>query len=254
MEVTVLGKSSATPDAGGANSGYLVREGGFTLLLDCGSGVFAKLRSVCEPIDVDAVLITHHHADHIIDLVPYSHALTFTYAHTGCRPLLVAPPDSAQVFLRIGDAFGVGSQILDGFRLDEYGDDTALQLGPLHVRFQPVPHYIPTWACELRSPDGKRFVFGADCAFNQELVSFAAGADLLLLEATEMTVSVQEPAAARGHMTPREAGQLGRGAQAKRLVLTHFSDLLDAAQIAAEGAEGFGGPVELAHEAMTLTI
>ena len=49
------------PDAGGAQSGYLITDGGFTLLLDCGSGVFAKLRAYADPAAVDAVLITHLH-------------------------------------------------------------------------------------------------------------------------------------------------------------------------------------------------
>ena len=68
----MLGKSPAMPDADGAHSGYLIRHAGFTLLLECGSGVFAKLRGVCDPAEVDAVLISHLHADHMLDLLPFS--------------------------------------------------------------------------------------------------------------------------------------------------------------------------------------
>ena len=64
MRITVLGKSPSWQDAAGACSGYLVEEGDFTLLLDCGNGVFSKLRRHCDYVDVDAVLITHLHADH----------------------------------------------------------------------------------------------------------------------------------------------------------------------------------------------
>ena len=77
MRVTVLGKSPSWQDAGGACSGYLVQEGDFTLLLDCGNGVFSKLRRVRDYVDVDAVLISHLHADHFLDLVPFSYALTY---------------------------------------------------------------------------------------------------------------------------------------------------------------------------------
>ena len=55
MRITVLGKSPAWQDAGGACSGYLIEEGETALLLDCGSGVFAKLREHVDYTEVDAV-------------------------------------------------------------------------------------------------------------------------------------------------------------------------------------------------------
>ena len=75
MRITVLGKSPSWQDAGGACSGYLVEDGGTRLLLDCGNGVFAKLRERVDYTELDAVLISHLHADHFLDLVPYSYAL-----------------------------------------------------------------------------------------------------------------------------------------------------------------------------------
>ena len=77
MRITVLGKSPSWQDAGGACSGYLVEDGETSLLLDCGNGVFAKLRERVDYTDVDAVLISHLHADHFLDLVPYAYALTY---------------------------------------------------------------------------------------------------------------------------------------------------------------------------------
>ncbi len=75
MRITVLGKSPSWQDAGGACSGYLVEDGGTRLLLDCGNGVFSKLRQRVDYTELDAVLISHLHADHFLDLVPYSYAL-----------------------------------------------------------------------------------------------------------------------------------------------------------------------------------
>ena len=77
MRLTVLGKSPSWQDAGGACSGYLIEEGDTRLLVDCGNGVFAKLRKHVDYVDVDAVVISHLHADHFLDLVPYSYALTY---------------------------------------------------------------------------------------------------------------------------------------------------------------------------------
>jgi len=240
------------PDAGGANSGYLVQEGDFKLLVDCGTGVFAQLRTVCEPTNVDAVLITHLHADHMIDLLPYAHALLFVYRGAG-KPLW-GPPESTKTFAALSAIFGIGYQIHESFSLQEYDPDRSLQLGPLTVRFQWVPHYVPTWACDLQAPDGKRFTFGADCAPNDLLPKIALDTDLLMLEATERVAPYVAPDDIRGHMTAREAGELARACQARRLVLTHYSDLLDAGEVSSEGQGGFGAPVELAQAGMQLII
>ena len=84
MRVTVLGKSPSWQDAAGACSGYLAQEQGASVLLDCGNGVFSKLRRICDYVDVDAVVISHLHADHFLDLVPFSYALRYAHASSRC--------------------------------------------------------------------------------------------------------------------------------------------------------------------------
>ena len=108
MRITVLGKSPAWQDADGACSGYLVEGGGQTVLLDCGPGVFAKLRRYVDYVDVDAVVISHLHADHILDLVPFASGLRYAPrqqpvpvggpAPTPARPRLIAPPGAPEAF------------------------------------------------------------------------------------------------------------------------------------------------------------
>ena len=92
MRITVLGKSPAWQDADGACTGYLVQGGGQTVLLDCGSGVFAKLRRYVDYPAVDAVVITHLHADHILDLVPFASGLRYGPRRPSTSPRLIAPP------------------------------------------------------------------------------------------------------------------------------------------------------------------
>ena len=83
MRITVLGKSPAWQDAGGACSGYLVEEDDGCVLLECGNGVFSKLRATRDYLDVDAVVISHMHADHFLDLVPFAYALTYSQRPRG---------------------------------------------------------------------------------------------------------------------------------------------------------------------------
>ena len=262
MRITVLGKSPAWQDAGGACSGYLIEEDGFVLLLDCGNGVFSKLRHYREYVDVDAVLISHLHADHFLDLVPFSYALMYAPRQqpvavggwpgtsSPVHPQLYAPMGAGNVFRHLVACWGEEELLERAFRLSEYDGPDELSLGPFTVRFCEVPHYTRTFAVEL-SAGGGRFTFSADCAPNEQLVQFAQETDLLLIEAT---LPRPERTGKRGHLTPGEAGEHGRLAHARRLVLTHFSDELDPEWARAEAEAAFGGPVELAHGGASYTV
>src|ERR687894_109627 len=131
MRVTVLGKSPSWEDAGGACSGYLIEHGDTALLLDCGNGVFSKLRLHRDYVDVDAVLISHMHADHFLDLVPYAYALTYAPRQqpvpvdrwpgtdSPARPRLIAPRGATDVFRRVVGAWGNEDLIESAFAIEE---------------------------------------------------------------------------------------------------------------------------------------
>ncbi|MCW3001546.1 MAG: hypothetical protein JWQ20_844 [Conexibacter sp.] len=259
MRITVLGKSPSWQDAGGACSGYLVEEDGTFLLVDCGNGVFGKLRQHRDYVAVDAIVISHLHADHFLDLVPYAYALTYAPRQQPvpvdrwpgtdhpARPRLFAPHGAAQTFRRIAGSWGSEDLVENAFDIHEYAPAQELEVGALRVRFHEVPHFLPTCAIEVRSAadDAKRFTYGADCAPNDELVRFAQDTDLLMIEAT---LPRPERGGVRGHLTPAEAGEHGRRAGAKRLVITHISDELDEQWAREEAERTFGGPVSVARE------
>ncbi|MBV9310547.1 MAG: MBL fold metallo-hydrolase [Solirubrobacterales bacterium] len=263
MRITVLGKSPSWQDADGACSGYLVQEDNFTLLLDCGNSVFAKLRRFLDYVDVDAVVISHLHADHILDLVPYSYALTYAPRQQPvpvagwpgtdhpARPQLFAPVGAKQMFRHLAVCWGSEELIEDAFAITEYDAPDEVSVGPLQVAFCEVPHYAPTYAIELRGTNGARLTYSADCSPNDQLVHFAQGTDMLLIEAT---LPRPERTGVRGHLTPREAGEHGRSAGARKLVVTHFSDELDSEWARDEAAAGYGAEVELAHEGAVYTL
>lgn len=228
------------------------------MLLECGSGVFGQLKQRHDYTAVDAVLITHLHADHMLDLVPYAYALSLSprvaeAGETRPRPALYGPPGSRQAWNQIVSAWGGEGLIDSAFHCSEYDPSQTLRIGSLQARLCPVPHFAPTYAVELAAAAGQggRFVFGADCAPNQAIVDFARAAELLMLEAT---ITVPEPTGQRGHLTAAEAGAHARAAAAKRLVLTHFSDELDRQALQASANCTFGGEVELAHVGACYTV
>jgi ribonuclease BN (tRNA processing enzyme) len=258
MRVTVLGKSPSWQDAGGACSGYLVQEEGTIVLIDCGNGVFGKLREHVDYVDVDAVVLSHLHADHFLDLVPFAYALTYAPRQqpvpvppwpgtkSPARPRLIAPPGAGETFRRVVGSWGNDDLIENAFDLEEYEATSRPTVGPLEFRFQPVPHFTETFAIRVSSTaGGGELAYGADSSPSEELTTFVKGSELLLIEAT---LPRPERTGVRGHLTPSEAGDHARAAGVKRVVLTHISDELDSTWARSEAQRTFGGPVEVARE------
>ncbi|MEA2155492.1 MAG: hypothetical protein QOE11_1632 [Solirubrobacteraceae bacterium] len=245
MRITVLGKSPSWTDAGGACSGYLVEDDDATtcLLLDCGSGVLGRLRCQRDYTAVDGVVISHMHADHFIDLIPYACALSYAPREHSARPELLLPPGGREILRAITSAGGQEDVVEQAFAVREYDVAQPERVGCLRLRFAAVPHFVPANAVEVSSAAGERFTFGSDHGPSEALCAFAAETDLLMLESTLAEPETGEP---RGHLTAREAGEHATRANATRLVLTHISDELDAGRALAEAQRAYAGPVEVA--------
>lgn len=251
MRLTVLGKSPAWQDAGGACSAYLVEEGSHRLLIDCGNGSFAKLRSRIPYRELDAVLISHIHADHVLDLVPLGYALTLApgAGTPSRRPDLYLPPGGLAALRELVAVWGSDGLIDEAFRPIEYERGGELEIGSIPAALHEVPHFALTHAVELRGPSGRRAVYGADCRAGPEIEAAAAGADVLLAEATlPETQPPSVPMERRGHMSAAEAGAVAAAAGVERLVLTHISDEIDPEAARSAAAAGFGGEIEVAAE------
>jgi ribonuclease BN (tRNA processing enzyme) len=260
----VLGKSPSWQDAGGACSGYLIQAGGTTVLLDCGNGVFAKLRERVDYVDVDAVILSHLHADHWLDLIPYAYALvyapkqqpvpvhTWPGTDTPARPRLIAPPGARETFRQVVGAWGNEDLIELAFEIEEYEQGATVEVGEIRASFHPVPHFIDTFAVNVSNSDGTgKLTYSADTRPGEEIVEIAQGADLLLVEGT---LPRPERTGIRGHLTPEEAGEHAKRAGAKRVVITHISDELGDEWAREEAERGFGGPVEVAREGATYEL
>src|SRR5437773_12378773 len=132
MELIVLGAGGGWAAAGGAASGYLVRHDGFTLWVDAGTGTLANLQEHAKLADVGAVVISHRHFDHFVDLYPYF--LARCYPTSGRLPVqpLFAPPGMFEHALQLEP------QLTDAFdaRVVEPGED--FEVGPFRVRTAPV--------------------------------------------------------------------------------------------------------------------
>ena len=234
MELTVLGCSgSYGAPAGGACSGYLVRAGDANIWMDCGNGTFANLQQHIDPAELSAVIISHGHADHSVDI--YGLHVMYRYG-LGRHGLPVYAPEGLEKVLE-----GLVGTFGETFDWQAVGDGDCATVGEAAVRFSRTDHPPPTVAVEI-AHNGKRLVYTADTGPEWTVDAFGAGADLVLSEATYMHDDIRVPI----HYSARQAGELAREAQARRLMITHLWPTLDPVASVEEASEGFGGAVTLA--------
>ncbi len=230
MKLTVLGNNGPFPSAGGACSGYLLTEGRKKILLDCGNGVLSNLFKFTGFENIDAIILTHLHSDHISDMMVLRYAIQIK-ASRGLieKPLDVyAPPEPAEEFERL--------DIKDIFNLKPISEDLLLSFDDMRLGFREMKHPVKCFAVSADKGD-KRFVFSGDTAWNKNIIEFSKGADLLLLDAGLLDrdkVGGDVP-----HLTARECGIVAREAGAKRLLLTHFWPEADVTDHLLEAKEGF---------------
>lgn len=247
MLLTVLGASPATQNPGGACSSYLVRQGATSILLDLGSGAFANLQRHAEPDAVDAVIISHTHADHMLDLVPYRYWLAFASASR--RPRLLLPPGGHDTILAVSGLQDKSPTFYsDVFDVAEYEPSDTLSLGGLRIEFQLMRHAPHTYGMRV-SGGGGALAYSADSGPCDGVRAVARDADLFLCENANTANADNDI-----HLTPDQAGTFAQDAAARRLLLTHRWHVLGLDTALREAADVFVGPVSIAREGDSYAI
>lgn len=255
MRLTVLGRSPARPNPGEACAGYLIEGGGSRLLFDIGPGVVAQLLRRHHPDELDAVIISHMHADHMLDLVTLRYVFPWRRLSADERLRVVLPPGSADQLLDLAKGVGGARHFEDAFQLSEHDGISPIRFGSLTVAPRETQHYIPCWGFRVEA-DGRRLAYTADTAPCSGLADLADDADLLLSEATLRSLDEDaQPPEPRGHLTPAEAGAVARDGGARRLVLTHLPvNGDDATWARTDAAATFGSEVEVAEPSKAYEI
>lgn len=244
MKLTVLGCSGSMPGPDSPASGYLVEADGYRLLLDLGNGAFGALQRYVDPAEVDAIVISHLHADHCIDLTAYIVALRYGGARYRVRGPegripLIGPAGTRD---RIEAAYDPYARKLGLHELFGFSTPRSAELGPFALSFAPMNHSVATTAVRITHGD-RTLVYSGDTGESDALVSLAHGADVLLCEAT---IGPDEESIPDLHLTGKQAGQHAQRAGVDRLIVTHVPPW-GSRQVAADEAAGaFAGTVEMA--------
>lgn len=243
MRLTVIGCSGSFPGPDSPASCYLVEAEGFALLIDLGNGALGPLQRHVGLYDIGAVLLSHLHADHCLDLCGYWVARR--YAPDGRKPRIpvYGPCGVAERMARAYDLEpDPGMNEVFEFRTLSRG---AFEVGPFRITAAPVSHPVEAFGFRVEH-GGAAIAYSGDTGECDALVDLAAGADLLLAEASFLD---KPDLPADLHLTARQAGEHAARAGARRLVLTHLVPWNDSASTLAEAkGSGFRGDIELAYQ------
>jgi ribonuclease BN (tRNA processing enzyme) len=240
MRLTVLGCAGSFPGPDSPCSSYLVDAEGFRLLIDFGTGALSTVQRFAGLYAIDAILLSHLHADHILDACSY--VVARRYAPEGPLPPLpvYAPTGAPQ---RLAAAYG-GTE--EG-PLDDVYTFYSLQpgtfpIGPFEVTVDRVNHPVETYGMRVEH-GGRVLAYSADTAACDALVRLAQGADLFLCEASYLDGADNPPDL---HLTGREAGDHATKAGVGRLLLTHLVAAWGSEAATHEAAAStFCGPVDI---------
>ena len=248
LSVTVLGSSCSIPRPGRACSSYLVEGAGRALVLDLGSGALANLHRHRRAEEIDAVFISHMHADHFLDVIPMRYALKYGDRTNDRKVALYLPPDGEAMLRGLVDAFAreSGGDFLDEvFEVRTYEPADVVHIGDAAVRFAPTTHYIPTYA--MRCDVAERSVtYSADTAPNAAVAALGLACELFLCEATLRPSDLEN--GERGHLSAAEAAQLAQRGNVRKLVLTHYPASTGAAELRRLAAPWFDGEIAVADD------
>lgn len=274
MILTLLGTGCPQVDQARFGPANLVRHGGRSFLVDCGSGVTQRLLGAgSSGAAIDALFLTHLHSDHVVDL--FQLVMSSWYQGRD-RPQRVFGPRGTQRMVdamlemwrpeyeqRIAHEKRPSTRALEvevtEFEQGELHREDGLRISAVAVRHQPVRFAYGF----LFEADGRRLVFSGDTAYCPELIAAGRGADVLVHECfihREMGPSPSRTkegmaAVAGYHTLSHEVGKVAAAMEARCLVLNHFVPVrFDRAALLAEVRRDFRGPVVIGEDLMSLDM
>lgn len=240
MKLTVIGYWGGYPAVNGATSAYLLEKDGFTSLLDAGSGSLSKVQQYKHVMDLDAIILSHYHHDHVADVGVLQFAWLVESYVRGKKEVL-------PIYGHAEDEEGFRSlshKCTEGIAYDPANE---LKIGPFRLTFLKTDHPVPCYG--MRVTDGEHvIVYTADTAFKEAWYDFAENADLLI---TDCNFYAEQDGGEAGHMTSKEGAAVAKHANVKELLLSHLPQYGDRNQLVNEAKSVFTGKIQLAEEGLT---
>jgi ribonuclease BN (tRNA processing enzyme) len=247
LKLTVVGCSGSGPGPDSPASCYLVEADGFRIVLDLGQGAAGPLQGYTVPSTLGAILISHLHSDHCLDLTALAVILQYGPARPRAPIPVHAPTGAAR---RIALACGPETDEAQLAGFFDFKEPRDGQIGPFAVTFARMSHPVETYAVRLEH-DGHTLVYTGDTGPTDALVELSRGADVLLAEAGWGGGSEAVP---NLHLTGAAAGEHATRAGVRRLILTHVPAWGSVARARAEAQDTFSGRLDMARAGQVVDI
>lgn len=233
MRLTVLGSSGGYPAPDNPSSGFYLEHGDTRLWLDAGNGTFANLQRHVDFTKVTALVLSHVHPDHCVDVYPLHVAIRYGVGG-GFRLPLYCPPGTRETLAPLL-LEGGWEEIGNAFDFNEINEGKTVRIGDARLSFLRTDHPAHTLAMRIETDAGV-LTYSADTGPKADLAGFARGSDLLLCEATYQEGKAGAPV----HLTARQAADTAVRAGVRELALTHLWPTLDAKDSLREAREVAG--------------
>ncbi|MFK4957833.1 MBL fold metallo-hydrolase [Lactococcus garvieae] len=244
MKLTALGVWGGYPTRDAGTTSYLLQsEEGFNLLLDAGSRAVTELEHELSPNDLDAIILSHYHEDHIADLG----------ALRQYRQLQTVKPEVLPIYGHQENEYEFSKLSLENVSEGiAYDVENGTSVGPFDIQFLKTVHPVICYAMRIfERATGQVLIYTGDTGYFAELVDFSKYADILLADVYFFKDKAKMP----NHLSSVEAGEIAAQANVKKLILTHLPQVGDLQVLHEEAQEAAGNiPVDLAQPHMKWTV
>lgn len=240
MKLTVIGYWGGFPAPESATSCYLLEKDDFTLMIDAGSGALSRLQKYKNVLDIDALILSHYHHDHVADIGVLQYALLVQSYVVGRKEIvpIYAHTEDREGFERLTHEYTEGVP---------YDSDGVLEIGPFSITFLRTKHPVPCYG--MRITDGENvLVYTADTSFQEEWIKFSKEADLLI---TDCNFYAEQDGSKAGHMTSIDGATIAKEANVKELLLSHLPQYGNTQDLVTQASTVFNGKIHLAQEGLT---
>lgn len=242
MKITIVGFWGGYPAKNGATSSYLVEKDNFTLMIDIGSGALSKVQNYKSVSEINAVIVSHYHHDHVADIGVLQYAYLVHNQLNKRHDLLpiYGHQEDEQGFKLLSHDYTTGIP---------YDPNESLEIGPFKIEFLKTNHSVPCYGMKITS-ENCVIVYTADSAYQEEWIDFSKNADLLIADCNFYS---DQDGKAAGHMNSSEVGYIAEQANVRELILSHLPQYGEHENLLMDAKGYFNGKVQLAFEGLTWT-
>jgi ribonuclease BN (tRNA processing enzyme) len=249
MRLTVVGCAGSLPGPDSAASCYLLEADGFRLVIELGNGALGPLQRYTGLFDVDAVCLSHLHADHCVDL--YSYSIARTWSPAGPQPPIpvYGPAGTRERIAMIhgseGDAYG----LMERFTFETLAPG-ALSIGPFDVSTVRMNHPVETFGFRF-TYGGRTIAYTGDTGETPEVTGLARDSDVFLCEAAFLDRPDLPPDL---HLSARQAAGYASRAGTGCLLLTHLQPWTQPDKAFSEAAAAYDGDLAIARPGQVVNL